>query len=103
MLNIEAIAQYLGWIAAIISFGMLLAQPMMKTGAKQNEALTEITKALTEVNKSMALMAKDLENSRDDRKRIHEELLRQDQILDDHTIRIVTLELNDYRHKEELK
>ena len=67
MFNLELVSDYLGWIMVVLSFASLVINPLVRS-------FTKINATLIEINTVLAILTRDLEDSKEDRKDIREAL-----------------------------
>ena len=64
MFNLELVSDYIGWIMVVVSFAALIINPLVRS-------FTKINATLIEINTVLAILSRDLEDSKQDRKDIH--------------------------------
>ena len=64
MFNLELVSDYIGWIMVVVSFAALIIHPLVRS-------FTKINATLIEINTVLAILSRDLEDSKQDRKDIH--------------------------------
>ena len=64
MFNLELMADYVGWVMVVIAFVSLIINPLVRS-------FTKINATLIEINTVLAILSRDLEDSKQDRKDIH--------------------------------
>ena len=67
MFNLELVSDYIGWVTVVVTFAALIINPLVR-------AFTKINATLIEINTVLAILTRDLEDSKQDRKDIHETL-----------------------------
>ncbi len=88
-MSIEAMGALAGSIMAVISLVAFVVRPVIS-------AFNKTTDALTKINHTLDLLNRDLEDSKSDRSKIHDELDKHEKQIGDHTVHLV-------KHDEQIK